>query len=240
MEVTRIGDAHAYQAPKHHDRRELRLQGFYASPREHFWVGLSHFLPAGGAEADATPLEKVYVVLHGTVTITTDDGEQELGPLDSCHLAPGERRAIDAAPQGQPLSLVDAGCGYGDLLRSIRRWTRRRGIVVPLRGVDVDPQTIRIAQAATEERELSILESHLEASLLAGEEVDLEGAIADHRASLARRRRPGDRDRTAELRDRPGWGWLKPFRRLDDYERALARVHAEAERAETREPAGVA
>jgi quercetin dioxygenase-like cupin family protein len=95
MVLTRIGEAHPYDAPKHFDMRALRLQGFDASPSEHFSVGLSHFLPGGGAEADATPLEKVYVVLQGTVTIVTDTGEQELGPLDSCYLAPNERRAIE-------------------------------------------------------------------------------------------------------------------------------------------------
>jgi SAM-dependent methyltransferase len=63
------------------------------------------------------------------------------------------RRAIDAVPQGRPLSLVDAGCGYGDLLRSIRRWARRRDIAIALRGVDLNPETIRIARAATDERD---------------------------------------------------------------------------------------
>jgi SAM-dependent methyltransferase len=63
------------------------------------------------------------------------------------------RRAIDAVPQGQPVSLVDVGCGYGDLLRSVRGWARRRGIAIALRGVDINPQTIRIARAATDERD---------------------------------------------------------------------------------------
>jgi quercetin dioxygenase-like cupin family protein len=94
MQVTRIADARPYEAPMHFDMRALRLQGWDASAAENFWVGLSHFLPGGGAESDATPLEKVYVVLDGTVTVTTDDGDVDLGPLDSCHLAAGERRAV--------------------------------------------------------------------------------------------------------------------------------------------------
>ena len=95
MHVTRIDAAGPYEAPKHFDMRSLRLQGFDASPSENFWVGLSHFLPGGGAESDDTPLEKVYVVLDGTVTVTTGDGEHELRSLDSCHLAAGERRSIE-------------------------------------------------------------------------------------------------------------------------------------------------
>jgi mannose-6-phosphate isomerase-like protein (cupin superfamily) len=95
MQVMLIGDARPYEAPKHHEMRALRLQGFDASDSKGFWVGLSHFLPGGGADSDSTPLEKVYVVLDGTVTVDTDDGEAELGPLDSCYLAPGERRSIE-------------------------------------------------------------------------------------------------------------------------------------------------
>jgi quercetin dioxygenase-like cupin family protein len=94
MHVTRLDDARPYEAPKHFDMRGLRLQGFDASPAEDFWVGLSCFLPGGGAESDATAIEKVYVVLEGTVTITTDDGDVELQALDSCHLRAGERRSI--------------------------------------------------------------------------------------------------------------------------------------------------
>jgi quercetin dioxygenase-like cupin family protein len=94
MHVTRLPDARPYEAPKHFDMRGLRLQGFDASPAENFWVGLSCFLPGGGAESDATPIEKVYVVLEGTVTVTTDEGAAELHALDSCHLRAGERRSI--------------------------------------------------------------------------------------------------------------------------------------------------
>ena len=94
MQVNRIGDVEPYEAPKHFDMRGLRLQGFDASPVESFSVGLSHFLPRGGAETDAGPIEKVYVVTDGTITIVTDEGESELGPYDSCHIAAGEARSI--------------------------------------------------------------------------------------------------------------------------------------------------
>jgi quercetin dioxygenase-like cupin family protein len=94
MQVTRIDAAGPYEAPKHHGGHMLRLQGWDASDSKNYWVGLSHFLPGGGAEHDATPLEKVYVVLAGEVTVTTDDDEVTLGPLDSCYLAPNEARSV--------------------------------------------------------------------------------------------------------------------------------------------------
>jgi hypothetical protein len=54
---------------------------------------------------------------------------------------------------------------------------------------------------------------------------DLRAAIAEHR-ELRSRVRPGDPDRTGELRRKPGWAWLRPFRRYDEYEGALVRVLA--------------
>ena len=58
-------------------------------------MGLSHFLPKGGAFEDATPVEKVYFVLEGEVTVITPEGEVTLKKWDSCYLAPNESRAIE-------------------------------------------------------------------------------------------------------------------------------------------------
>jgi SAM-dependent methyltransferase len=55
-----------------------------------------------------------------------------------------------ASRSGDVLTLVDVGCGYGDLLRTIRRWSRRRNLDIHLLGVDLNPETIRIARAATD------------------------------------------------------------------------------------------
>ena len=105
MQVTRLAEAKPYEAPKHFDCTALRLQGFDASRCRELQVGLSHFLPGGGAELDATPLEKVYVVTEGEVTIVTDEGEATLGPLDSCYLAPNEARSIENRTN-RPASMI--------------------------------------------------------------------------------------------------------------------------------------
>jgi quercetin dioxygenase-like cupin family protein len=106
MEVIRIADAAPYQAPGHFDVRTLRLQGADASPAENFTVGLSVFLPAGGCEMSTTPLEKVYVVVEGEVTVVTDSGEANLGPLDSIYLGPNEARAIENRTNAAATMLV--------------------------------------------------------------------------------------------------------------------------------------
>ena len=95
MHVTRFSDAQPYLAPGHFDMRSLRLQGVDVSPSKFSWIGLSHFLPGGGAEMDASPLEKLYVVLSGEITIELGDGSKHvLRELDSCYLAGNEKRAV--------------------------------------------------------------------------------------------------------------------------------------------------
>ena len=95
MKVTRIKDAKPYPTNKHFNMIGLRLQGHDVTDAKSCWVGLSHFLPGGGAEKDGTPLEKIYIVVSGEVTVVTNTGEQTLGPLDSVYLAPGEVRGIE-------------------------------------------------------------------------------------------------------------------------------------------------
>jgi hypothetical protein len=81
-------------------------------------------------------------------------------------------------------------------------------------------------------RELRTLRAMLEASLYyEAESSDLAVAAAEHREreaaagaseEPARRRDTGERDRADELRRRPGWVWLRVFRRYDDWQAALA------------------
>jgi hypothetical protein len=100
----------------------------------------------------------------------------------------------------------------------------------------------RRARRATE-REVLVLRTYLEASLLEEDcpDQNLEAAAHEHQALAARRAaetappasvseaelptraqpRPGDPDRTKELRQRPGWRWMQIVRSLDEYERAL-------------------
>ena len=122
----------------------------------------------------------------------------------------------------------------------------------------------RRARRATQ-RELMILTTHLEMSLLEHSDPapNLNAALAEHRQLVARTQRaanrdraasreraadrerarakraieaieaieairPGDPDRTRELRGAPGAGWMRAFRRYDEYERALARLEAQS------------
>jgi quercetin dioxygenase-like cupin family protein len=94
MLVKRFAEAKPYEAPNHFAMRGLRLQGFEAGGPENFWVGCSHFLPGGGAGPDSSPIEKVYVVLNGWLSVRAGEEKTELGPMDSCTIGPNVERAI--------------------------------------------------------------------------------------------------------------------------------------------------
>jgi hypothetical protein len=90
-------------------------------------------------------------------------------------------------------------------------------------------QADKTARRATE-REVRTLRTMLETSM-ADENSrgggELAQAIDSHLRSKRRhvaRRDTGERDRTAELAGRSGWAWLRPFRRLDEYERAVSEL----------------
>lgn len=61
--------------------------------------------------------------------------------LDSFH--------FESAGLGEPIRILDVGCGYGDGLRRIERWARSRGIAAELVGLDLNPDAAAIAAEAS-------------------------------------------------------------------------------------------
>jgi quercetin dioxygenase-like cupin family protein len=94
MLVKRFAEVRGYEAPNHRNYTSLRLFGAEAGGPANFVVGLSHFLPGGGAGPDASPTEKVYVVLAGELTVIAGGTETVLRANDSCFIAPNETREI--------------------------------------------------------------------------------------------------------------------------------------------------
>ena len=94
MQVKRFSEAKPYEAPNHRNYSSLRLFGAEAGGPKQFVVGLSHFLPGGGAGPDASPPEKVYFVLAGELTVIAGGQETVLKANDSCFIGPNENREI--------------------------------------------------------------------------------------------------------------------------------------------------
>ena len=94
MIVKQLSEAKPYEAPNHRGYSSLRLFGAEAGGPKAMIVGLSHFLPGGGAGPDASPPEKVYFVLAGELTVIVDGKETVLKANDSCYIGPNESREI--------------------------------------------------------------------------------------------------------------------------------------------------
>jgi len=96
MKKVRLDQVKPYAAPGHFNMVALRMHGKEETGASKFWVGLSHFLPGGGAEYayEDSPMEKVYFVLDGEITIKTKKEEVTLGPWDLLSLPPNEGREV--------------------------------------------------------------------------------------------------------------------------------------------------
>ena len=94
MIAKKLSEAKEYVAPNHRACSTLRLFGAEAGGTQNLIVGVSHFLPGGGAGPDASPPEKVYFVLAGELTVITGGKETVLKKGDSCCIGPNEHREI--------------------------------------------------------------------------------------------------------------------------------------------------
>ncbi|MBF7095596.1 cupin domain-containing protein [Alkalibacter mobilis] len=96
MKKVDFKDVKPYNAPLHFDCSTLKLHGTEETGTTKFWMGISHFLPGGGAEYayEDSATEKVYVVLEGEVTVKFKDSEVILKKYDSIFIEPFEGRSI--------------------------------------------------------------------------------------------------------------------------------------------------
>jgi glyoxylate utilization-related uncharacterized protein len=96
MKKISLSEVKPYAAPKHFNMTAMRLQGKEETGIQKFWMGLSYFLPGGGAEwgYEDNPQEKVYLVLDGEVTVKSKTEEITLKAMDSLYLGPNEGREI--------------------------------------------------------------------------------------------------------------------------------------------------
>lgn len=96
MKKVELKDVKAYEAPGHFGMTAMRLHGKEETGIQKFWMGLSHFLPGGGAEwaYEDSPLEKIYFVLEGEMTVKSKKEEIVLHKWDSLYLGPNEGREV--------------------------------------------------------------------------------------------------------------------------------------------------
>ncbi|AKL93942.1 hypothetical protein CACET_c04260 [Clostridium aceticum] len=96
MKKVAFEDVKPYKAPLHFDVSTLKLHGLEETGASKFWMGVSHFLPGGGAEYayEDSPTEKIYVVLEGEVVVKSKQEKFVLKKWDSIFIGPNEGREI--------------------------------------------------------------------------------------------------------------------------------------------------
>lgn len=97
MKKVELKDVNAYNAPLHFDMKAMKLHGTEETGATKFWMGMSYFLPGGGAEwayEENSPTEKVYFVLDGEIVVTSKDQEFVLKKGDSLFIGPNEGRSM--------------------------------------------------------------------------------------------------------------------------------------------------
>ncbi|HEV3230347.1 MAG TPA: hypothetical protein VGY97_12790 [Solirubrobacteraceae bacterium] len=138
------------------------------------------------------------------------------------------------------LSFARAWDAFTDAGRRARRATRRELSILrfELEASLLAEEHIDLATVIAEHRATRTApepgRSALEARGAGSERGKVAGGSGQEESDLVagRRHRPGDPDRSRELRHHPGWAWLRPLRRLDDYERALELLEAAGEPAD--------
>ena len=82
--------------PNHFNMVGMKLHGKEETGTQKFRVGLSYYLPSGGAGYDGenSPSERVFLVLDGEIIIKNKQEEFTLGAMDSLLLEPYEGREI--------------------------------------------------------------------------------------------------------------------------------------------------
>lgn len=92
--ITKASEATPYEAPGHYDMRATRLHNPADVNDGKIVMGLSHFLPGGGATQNAIPVEFLYYVVSGEMTVTVEGDTFVLGAGDSIHAGPNTTKEI--------------------------------------------------------------------------------------------------------------------------------------------------
>ena len=85
-----------------------RYHGKDETGAQKFWIGVSEFEPDGGADRayDDNPLEKVYFVLEGEMTVTDKDGNKYvIHKNESISFPPNEGRGLKNE-SGKPAKML--------------------------------------------------------------------------------------------------------------------------------------
>lgn len=88
-----IADCQGRTPPHHFDMRTFPLVEKQAGQGE-LALSLSHYLPGGGADFGPQPVEVIFYVLDGTITIESDGEPIEVAAGQAVHIHKGENKGV--------------------------------------------------------------------------------------------------------------------------------------------------
>ena len=96
MKLIKKGEGEHHEVTRHFDQWGLsKVSAKDGAKRLN--VALSHFLPQGGAEMYASPTERIYFGISGSLMVKGAQGDEYLvEPGDVLYIPPGEERSIEA------------------------------------------------------------------------------------------------------------------------------------------------
>ena len=93
MKLFKVGEGSTYEAPNHFKYWAIK-KVYPETCSKNLTVGVSHFLPGGGAAMSSSPQERVYFCIRGSVTVKGKTEEYRLEEGDVIYIAPGEERSF--------------------------------------------------------------------------------------------------------------------------------------------------
>jgi len=150
------------------------------------------------------------------------------------------REALDARRRREAQDASDAAREVRHALRDLRISSRAPDRVAPEPELASEVEVRYSAEYLRPAARVAAVKAKAKARAQAQARAEAEAearAQAEARATAEASRRPvhtGEYEREWELASRDGWSWLRPFRRYDDYERALLDLERELEAVERR------
>jgi quercetin dioxygenase-like cupin family protein len=96
MKLIKVGEGTPYNAPRHFGYWSIeKVTPGIAS--QHLQIGVSHFLPGGGAEFSSSPNERVYFCIDGKITVKGKNEEYHLDEGDMIYIPAGEDRSFQVS-----------------------------------------------------------------------------------------------------------------------------------------------
>lgn len=109
MIVSKLKDAQGRTPDNHFGMRTFSLFDKEPGSDENLVMSLSNYLPDGGAEIGPQPIEIIYYVLDGEMTVVTEEGDITLSKGDAIHISKGERKGVKNKTK-YPAAMLVIGC----------------------------------------------------------------------------------------------------------------------------------